>query len=205
MQEIVRNPDGIAGPMALASGKELVFRLLQGPDAEPLGRYFEGLSTATRRLYGPHAFSGEVAERFCEELDYRQVMRFIAVTDGGRSNPGEPPGRAARGIVAYFIVVIGFWGEDPARYRGYGLNLDGRLVCTLAPSVADAWQNSGVGSAMMERILAVMRGLGFRWMVLMGGTQAGNERAIHFYRKFGFRTVGEFRTTCGNYDMVAEL
>ncbi len=194
--ELVRNPGCVSRKIACAGGRELIFRLFTREDAEPLGRYFEGLSDATRRRYGPHAFTMDEAKRLCAELDYGKTMRFLAEVNGE--------------IVAYFIVLVGFREPDEKHYSGYGLNLDGRRVCTLAPSVADAWQNSGLGSAMMGELIPLMRRLGFRWMVLFGGTLAVNERAIHFYRKHGFNQVGTFQTTVNNapvdnLDMVLDL
>ena len=56
-------------------------------------------------------------------------------------------------------------------------------------------------------LLQVAREHGRRRLVLLGGTQATNERAMHFYRKLGFRTVGTFEHPRGaqNYDMLLEL
>jgi ribosomal protein S18 acetylase RimI-like enzyme len=44
-------------------------------------------------------------------------------------------------------------------------------------------------------------------MVLFGGTYATNHRAIHFYKKHGFRTVGTFERPDGrsSYNMLLEL
>jgi GNAT superfamily N-acetyltransferase len=73
--------------------------------------------------------------------------------------------------------------------------------------VADAFQNQGVGSLLMARLIQIARRLGCKRMVLLGGTQAANHRAVHFYQKHGFRTVGTFEwpAGCDNYDMLLEL
>jgi ribosomal protein S18 acetylase RimI-like enzyme len=72
--------------------------------------------------------------------------------------------------------------------------------------VSDEFQNRGLGSLMMKHVIAVARRLGRRRMILSGGTQATNARAIHFYQKHGFRKVGEFETPgMNNFDMVLEL
>jgi hypothetical protein len=44
-------------------------------------------------------------------------------------------------------------------------------------------------------------------MLLLGGTQASNQRAMHFYAKHHFRTIGSFEEPVGvlNYDMLLEL
>ena len=91
------------------------------------------------------------------------------------------------------------------RYARLGIVLDDQSDCTLAPSVADEYQNRGLGSLIMDHLLDLMLRIGRKRLVLMGGTRAHNERAIHFYRKFGFRKVGEFDTGVNNYDMIVEI
>lgn len=73
--------------------------------------------------------------------------------------------------------------------------------------MADAYQSRGVGSAMMPSILETVRRLGYRRMVLSGGTRAENHRAIRFYEKNGFRKVGDFKSggDIDNHDMILEL
>jgi ribosomal protein S18 acetylase RimI-like enzyme len=58
---------------------------------------------------------------------------------------------------------------------------------------------------MMQHVISVARGLGRKRILLSGGTQCRNVRAIHFYEKHGFVTVGEFVTEVKNQDMVLEL
>jgi ribosomal protein S18 acetylase RimI-like enzyme len=58
---------------------------------------------------------------------------------------------------------------------------------------------------MLNHLLNIARQIGRKRIVLMGGTQATNPRAIRFYQKFGFKTVGEFITDINNYDMILEL
>ena len=79
--------------------------------------------------------------------------------------------------------------------------------CTLAPSVADDYQSKGLGSVLMRRLVEIAREIGRTRMVLWGGTQATNDRAVHFYHKHGFTTVGEFQEPPGfnNYDMILDL
>lgn len=210
LQEIIRDPDRITESF-LHRGKTFRFRIFRREDAEKLGSYFEGLSEATRRLYAPHAFTREEARRLCETLDYGQIMRFIVELDSDAADDhAHGHGDEKRDIVAYAILGMGFLKHDEAHYMSYGFDLDNSLVCTLAPSVGDAWQNNGLGSAMIDKIIAVARQLGMRWIVLWGGTQARNRRAIHFYEKFGFRKVGEFESksneeTIDNHDMILEL
>ena len=63
----------------------------------------------------------------------------------------------------------------------------------------------GVGEALMRRCLEEARGLGFRTVWL--GVWERNDRARAFYRKFGFRDVGDKIFQLGNdpqHDKVME-
>jgi GNAT superfamily N-acetyltransferase len=166
-------------------------------DAQILGQYFLGLSDATQQLYGPHPFDQATADALCAQIDYADTIRLIATIGAG---DGEQ-------VIAYFILILGAREEEQERYNSLGLPLDSRTDCTLAPSVADAFQNQGVGSAMMRHLILVARRLGRRRMVLFGGTYATNHRAIHFYQKYGFGKVGTFEHPQGvyNHDMLLEL
>ena len=97
--------------------------------------------------------------------------------------------------------------RERERYSQAGIPLDPNTDCSLAPSVADAFQGQGLGSLLMQHVFSMARRLGYRRMVLVGGTQGRNQRAIHFYRKHGFRTIGIFKSSHApvNYDMIAEL
>lgn len=178
--------------LTLKSGLLVILRVLRSDDARRLGRYFEALSEATTGRFGPHPLDTTAAQQLCNDVDYHRTLRLLALTELGE-------------IIAYFILGLWVAGEERRRYEGYGLVLESERDCTFAPSVADAYQNAGLGSAMMPYVLDIARRLGRRWMVLLGGTQATNYRAIHFYRKFGFRVVGNFVTHVDNYDMVLAL
>ena len=179
--------------MTLSSGLRLESRLLRSDDHALLGAYFEGLSDETRGRYGPHPLTADFARELCANLDFHSRLPFVAVRDDPEA------------IIAYFILDLGVREKDRQRYTERGTALIDADVCTFAPSVADANQSSGVGSALMPGILDVARQLGRTHIVLMGGTTETNFRAIHFYEKFGFRKVGHFQTRVGNWDMILEL
>jgi len=176
----------------LRSGEEILLRPLQGDDAAALGDYFLGLLEATRRLYSPHPFDRETAEKLCTEIDPNRALTMIATR-----NTGE--------VIGYFIIAWGAREGEMKRYAGYGIALDLATTCSLAPSVADAYQNQGLGSLMMQHVASVVRRMGLERMILSGGTQCGNVRAIHFYEKHGFVKVGQFGTEVANQDMVLDL
>jgi GNAT superfamily N-acetyltransferase len=206
---IQTTPRCIAATFRLPSGLPVTYRPLEAGDAAILGAYFLGLSEETKRRYGPHPFDQAAADRLTAAIDYHDTIRLIATIcpprDASPAAPGEQ--QTTEQVIAYFIFVPGVLEADQARYSGLGLPLDLHSDCTIAPSVADACQNSGLGSLLMRRTVEIARNLGRRRMVLMGGVQAVNERGIHFYQKHGFRTVGAFENPPGflNYDMILDL
>jgi diamine N-acetyltransferase len=178
----------------LRSGEAMTMRPLRADDAARFAAYLGSLSEQTRARWGPHRFDPETAHRICGTLDATDILRVV----------GTIPGDEEERIIAYVLLKMGVWDDDRERYVNRGIPLDPASDATLAPSVADDYQNQGVGSLMMGHILEVAGALGRRRVVLWGGVQATNDRAVHFYTKWGFRNVGEFWTDKNNYDMIRE-
>jgi len=181
----------------LASGARATVRPLCADDARRLGQYFLGLSAETKRRFGPHPFDQATADQLCATLKPDDTLRLIATC----------PAAGDEQVIAYFIVQWGVTSADAARYAQRQLPLDPQADCTVAPSVADAFQNQQVGSPIMRHALHLAQHAQRRRMVLLGGTQATNTRALHFYAKHGFKTLGQFEHPAGvqNYDMAREL
>ena len=195
--DITANPAIISRPVELRSGEPAVLRPLTSHDARVLGTYFLSLSADTKRRYGPHPFDQITADKLCAENNYAHTIRMLATI--GRGD--------AERIIAYFILVLGVGEDDVTRYTHLGIPLQSATDCTLAPSIADAYLNKGTGSIVMQHVLETARRLGKQRMVLMGGVQATNDRAKHFYEKHGFRWVGDFESPPGfnNHDMILDL
>ena len=191
-EAIAADPGVLSCALSLPAGEKLHARVLLPADGACLGHFFAGLSQAIRGVYGPHPLTYEEGLSLCGAIDYSDTLRFVAV-DGEQ-------------IVAYFILVLSTSEKSGERYAGYGVPLDPATDCTLAPSVADAWLERGLGSTLFPHVCEAARRLGFVRMVLMGGVRADNPRAVHFYKKFGFRGVGDFWAgNTNNHDMVLEL
>ncbi len=195
--QIDQYPERVSTQIILRSGEEVLFRPLRKDDAPMLGAYFLGLSVATTRVYGPHQFDQQTADRLCAELDSADTLRMLGIVERG----GE------QRIIAYFIVHFGIYESDAKRYRDRNMLLSSTSDCELAPSVADGDQNTGVGSLVMEHLMPLLRRVGRKRLVLVGGVRAENLRAIHFYEKFGFEKVGAFKTrgNTDNFDMIVSL
>ena len=188
-------PEDITARVVLGSGEIVEYRLLERKDAKPFGDYLLGLSSETGARFGPHRLTMEEADSICERLNYVDTLPLIGLVTKEESIK----------IIAYFILQLGVDSGEMNRYAAYGIRLDDKLDCVFAPSITDCYQNLGLGSLLIEPTMAIARAMGRKRMLLLGGTQASNHHAIHFYRKCGFRQVGEFEHKGQNIDMIADL
>ncbi len=194
--DITNNPDSVAESFSIATGERVVFRPLTRNDSEIFGRYLESLSwEKTRQWFWPHSFTMERAEEICESIDYSEIIQLLTLA-GDAQQPK---------VIAYFILRIHLTDNDKKHYSDRKIDIESVPTCSVAPSVADNHQSTGLGSRVMERTLSLARRLGFCQMVLQGGVKAENARAIPFYEKFGFRKVGSFTTKVENHDMMLDL
>ena len=151
-------PEYLITTVALRTGEQAALRPLQPEDAVRLGAYFAGLSAETRARYGPHPFDQATADTICATLDPADILRMVATV----------PHDGDERIIAYFLLKHGVWDKDRERYEHLGIPLDPETDSTLAPSVADDYQNQGVGNLMMRHILRAAALLGRRRVVLWG-------------------------------------
>ena len=175
--------------MQTKNNKQVELRKLCKSDLENLFIYLQNLSEETKKRFGPHRFDIESIREFYNE---ETITGFIAIDS------------RTSGIVAYAIIKTGFLEPDSARLQSYGLTLDRKADCTFAPSVADQWQSCGLGNLMFEYICSNLQHCGITRIILWGGVQADNEKAIKYYLKYGFRTLGQFDHNGNNYDMILD-
>ena len=166
-------------------------RRVGSEDIGGLYDYLQKLSVESKRRFGPHSFERQAIADFYQQPDeHLGYLAFDHIT---------------REIVAYAIVKIGFFQHDRFRLEGYGLKPDSATDCNYAPSVADEWQGCGLGYAMFQQIKSDLSSRGIRRIILWGGVQSENEKAIRFYRKNGFKTLGTFEYNGWNEDMILEI
>lgn len=212
LAEVSADRTCLSRAVQLPAGDRAQLRLLEPTDGDRFGHFLRELSEATRSLYAPHPLTLDFGRQLCCELDYAGLsdpsdpatLRFIGlVAAAGDAAPQQ--------VVAYFILYLGVGDSTIVRYLDHGVRLDESATCTFAPVVADAYQDKGVGSALVPGVFGAARRLGFVQCVLMGGTRAINHRAIRYYEKAGFRQVGDFTTHTAdgtaleNHDMVMDL
>src|SRR5262249_40104118 len=143
-------PGFLTATAELRTGEPVTIRPLRADDAERLVSYFSSLSAQTRARYGPHRFDEQTAHSICASLDPADILRMVASI----SHAGEER------LIAYVLLKMGVLEEDRQRYEKLGIPLDADTDWTLAPSVADEYQDQGIGSLMMQHLLDVAPRLG---------------------------------------------
>jgi len=183
----------------LPDGTAFTIRPTTTQDAKTLGEYFLGLSEQTKSTFGPHPFNQTTADKFCAEINLMDTIRFI----------GLVPRETQDQVIAYFILQMGIPEYELTRYQQLGITLNPLTDCLVAPSVADAYQNQGVGSITMLYLFDSARSMGRKHILLMGGVYMSNKRAVHFYQKMGFIIAGTFLPSWDeeqpSYDMYKVL
>ncbi|MFZ4549052.1 MAG: GNAT family N-acetyltransferase [Bacteroidales bacterium] len=173
------------------NGRQVILKHLQPDDFDKLTHYLQNLQPETTRRFGPHSFDRQTIDGLFENTNsFRGYIALDIETDE---------------VVAYSIIKTGFLEHDGPRLRSYGLTLDAATDCTFAPSVADAWQSMGLGNSLFLFVLSDLQTLGIKRIILWGGVQCSNTRAVNYYHKNGFKTLGQFEYNGENYDMVLDI
>jgi diamine N-acetyltransferase len=179
--------------ITLRDGRSVMIRLLQPTDRLLLYNYLDHLSAESRSRFGPHAFDQATIDGIVDRPD-RTIQRYVALNETDNE------------IVGYMLIQQGMIEEDRLRYAARGQFFDLSTTVTFAPSVADGWQSSGLGFAMSEIIEDELRARSTRHIVLWGGVQATNTKAINFYKKLSYRFIASFwYDNKDNHDMLKEL
>jgi ribosomal protein S18 acetylase RimI-like enzyme len=174
-------------------GRSVIIRSLQESDNEPLYDYLQNLSSESRSRFGPHPFDQQTINQICKHPD-KNIQRYIAVEESTST------------IVAYMLIRQGMIEADQQRYARRDQFFDPAITVTYAPSVADDWQSSGLGTAMVNVIEKELKNKGIRYIILWGGVQATNLKAVNFYKKIGYQFIASFwHDHKDNHDMIKEL
>lgn len=155
---------------------------------EQLLFYLSALGNETRSFFGPHAF-----DKISLDLFYQDPKNTAYIATEGNQ------------IIGYSIIRHGFLLHDAPRLSSYGLQLDPDTDACFAPSVADHWQGRGLGRELFSYIINELSNSKVTRLILWGGVQTVNQRAVRYYEQLGFRTLGYFEYQGWNADMVYEI
>jgi len=173
------------------NNRQLLLQKLVPEDFDRLIDYLQLLGTDTIRRFGPHRFDKKSLVELYENAD--TYTGYIAQDIKTLQ------------ILAYSIIKVGYLEHDSFRLLSYGLVPDNRTDCTFAPSVADQFQGQGIGNSLFKVMLCDLKAKGIKRIILWGGVQADNYKAVNYYIKNGFRTLGQFEYNGLNYDMILEI
>jgi diamine N-acetyltransferase len=177
----------------LWDGRAAIIRSLKESDKDSLYNYLQNLSAESRSRFGPHPFDQQTINSICEQPD-KNIQRYIAVD------------KSTSVIVAYMLIQQGMIEADLQRYAQRNQFFLHDTTVTYAPSVADDWQSSGLGTAMVNMIENELKNRGMRHIILWGGVQATNLKAVNFYKKNGYQFIASFwYDDKDNHDMIKEL
>jgi ribosomal protein S18 acetylase RimI-like enzyme len=171
--------------------KEVILQKWTTDDLAAILVYLNQLSSETRKRFAPHSFDLQTLKILFQKQE--EYWGYIAKNTADNQ------------IVAYSIGRKGLLPKDAVRLQQCGVVVYQESCFTIAPSVADDWQSEGVGSLLMDFILSEVKNTATQQITLWGGVQADNLRAIRFYHKYGFETVGKFERSGPNYDMILSL
>jgi acetyltransferase len=152
-------PTELEGEIALHDGSRVHVRPIRPEDADLELRFFAGLSERSRY----HRFMQHLPElpprmlARFTQLDYDRELALVALDDGK-------------------FVAVGRYAPNP----------DGRTA-EFALTVADAWQNRGLGRALLQRLCDAARAAGYE--ALYGHILAENRGMLDLATRMGFVDV----------------
>lgn len=173
------------------TSRQVLLRKFTLDDIDQLSDYLQKLGADTVKRYAPHGF------------DKQSISDLY-------QNPDEYTGYIAQDtetseVVAYSIIKRGYLEHDGYRLQSYGLTLDVKTDCTFAPSVADLWQSQGIGTNLFHFMVLDLNDKGIKRIILWGGVQSDNHKAVNYYLKNGFIKLGQFEYNGLNEDMILEI
>lgn len=177
--EVFDNPEPYISELRLDSGERILFRPLMAKDVGVLTKFLQGLSEETRRFSTFESYDKKMATKLCDAINRYDKLRFVLVN--------------VRSQIAGLIEFsFGIPAGDIKRYEGYKNKLNKDTDCRWGITLADKYQNKSIGTLIFPTIVKLVTQFDKRRIILYGGVLADNYRAIHYYSKLGFRSVGAF-------------
>lgn len=166
----------------------IIYRKVRVEDFDLLLQYLLALGPDSQKRFGPHRFDLDtLIGLYTNGIDHTGYLAFDE--DNGK-------------IIAYAILQKGYLDHDSHRLQSYGIKPNHITDCTYAPSVADDYQGQEIGTALFKYILSDLYKSTYSRIILWGGVQADNERAVRYYQHNGFIILGEFQYNGNNFDMI---
>ncbi len=194
LSKVAQNPNSARYSASLDNGEQVVLRPLEVKDVAKLASFLSRLSKETRRLSTFDGYDINTAQTLCDAISKYDKLRFVVETE-----------KLDR-IIGLIEFSFGLPDSDIARFHKAGCELNTATDCRFGPTLADDYQSKGLGSELMPFVIDVVKRFDKKRIILWGGVLKDNKRAIRFYKKFGFKKVGEFATDgLSKIDMILNL
>ncbi|MDF1546425.1 MAG: GNAT family N-acetyltransferase [Bacteroidales bacterium] len=171
--------------------RSIQFGSFEITDVDKLSYYLNNLSNESKGRFGPHAFTCEAISELYKDANNYKLFTAKTIDEDD--------------VIAYTIIKLGWLHFEIPRLSSYGLKEE-PFDCTLAPSVADAWQGCGIGTRFLSYLIKTLKTeYQLKRIFLWGGVQSDNTKAVNLYKKFGFAPLGYFEYHGWNVDMLLNL
>lgn len=190
VQRVAADPASATFQLTTPAGA--VLSPLRPSDEPAVASFFDNLSSGSRRFYSVSDPQTEAHTRCSAIARYDKVC--LLLREGGL-------------VMALTEFSLDLVPAEFARFTRYGLTLDADRDCRWALCVSDEWQRRGVGTALATISFDLARRFGRERVILWGGVQVANAGALRYYRKVGFRELGQFTNVAGidSTDMLRML
>ncbi|GAB2682846.1 hypothetical protein GCM10027036_41290 [Flavihumibacter cheonanensis] len=162
-------------------------RIATAADVDIIVNFYQQLQEATRRLYAPHSMDRESLQQQIADPAHLMLLTFVEEE-----------------LAGYQVFLKGAFPWERDRYMQYGMAIH-QETASYAPVLGDGYQGRGAGTLMLTQALPYLKDAGITRLILWGGVQCANIRAVNFYLKNGFRIVGYFEWEGANYDMISTI
>ncbi|WP_432104631.1 GNAT family N-acetyltransferase [Streptomyces sp. bgisy091] len=195
LTQIGEDPSRLTRRLNTHGGPDVVMRPLVHADSGELAAFLSALRPRTRHFSTFDGYDLVAAGDLCDAIARYDKLRLV-LEEG-------PSGR----IVGLLEFSLALTATDIARYQGAGIRITETTDCRFGATLADDYQGRGIGTLAFPLVREVARLLGRSRIILWGGVRADNSRAIHYYEKNGFHTVGPFAEADGSLslDMMLDL
>lgn len=168
-------------------------RIANKSDAVNIASYYLQLTDAAKKKFAPHDFSVDyLSKNILENNDYVSVIAEDEST---------------KNILGYAVTQLWIFDYDINRWSTYHIPIknEDRKYCCFAPSVADKYHHTGIGSHLLQFTKSILKEKSIDFILLWGGVKCYNIPAVRFYLKNKFKLIGHFEYEGGNYDMLLSI
>lgn len=194
LNDVAQQPSDFQNLIETYEGESLILRPLVPEDVVALTDFLQNLTEKTRKLSTFASYDAVMAQELCDAINRYDKLRFVLDS-------------TEKKIVGLLEFSLDIPAGDSERFKEYGFDLSSNTDCRFGPTLADTYQDKGVGSKILPSLFDLAKRFGKERMILFGGVLAENQRAIHFYLKKGFVLAGEFTNSEGIHclDMIKVL